>query len=143
MINYNYCVENPKQFKGYSENSWGLTASYSINGYAAHQPSEDLGVISPTAALASFPYTPEQSMRAARYFYDSLGSKLWGTYGFYDAFSEQYQWFPQRYLAIDQGPIVVMIENYRSGLIWDLFMSAPEIQEGLKKLGFVSQSQQL
>ncbi len=82
-------------------------------------------------------------MKAARYFYDSLGNKLWGNYGFYDAFSEQYQWFPQRYLAIDQGPIVVMIENYRSGLIWDLFMSAPEIQEGLKKLGFVSQSQQL
>jgi hypothetical protein len=143
LINYHYCVENPKQYKGYSENSWGLTASYSINGYAAHQPSEDLGVISPTAALASFPYTPEQSMKAARYFYDSLEGKLWGSYGFYDAFSEQYQWFPQRYLAIDQGPIVVMIENYRSGLIWDLFMSAPEIQEGLKKLGFESQSQQL
>ncbi|MGE4290362.1 MAG: glucoamylase family protein [Salinivirgaceae bacterium] len=143
LINYQYCVENPKQYKGYSENSWGLTASYSVNGYAAHQPSEDLGVISPTAALASFPYTPEQSMQAARYFYDSLGTKLWGTYGFYDAFSEQYQWFPQRYLAIDQGPIVVMIENYRSGLIWNLFMSAPEIQEGLKKLGFESQSHQL
>jgi hypothetical protein len=143
LINYHYCVENPKQYKGYNENSWGLTASYSINGYAAHQPSDDLGVISPTAALASFPYTPEQSMKAARYFYDSLGGKLWGSYGFYDAFSEQYQWFPQRYLAIDQGPIVVMIENYRSGLIWDLFMSAPEIQEGLKKLGFESPSQQL
>ena len=136
MINYEHCVANPKGFKGYGENCWGLTASYSVNGYDAHMPSNDQGVISPTAALSSFPYSPEQSMRAARYFYENLGDKLMGPYGFYDAFSETAGWFPQRYLAIDQGPIVVMIENYRSGLLWNLFMKDADIQRGLQKLGF-------
>jgi hypothetical protein len=109
-----------------------------MNGYAAHAPGEttDLGVISPTAALSSFPYTPEQSMSALKHFYYNLGNKLWGKYGFYDAFSEQNSWFPQRYLAIDQGPAVIMIENYRTGMLWNLFMSSSEIQGGLKLLGF-------
>ena len=89
LIDYKYCMENPLNYKGYGENCWGLTASYSIRGYSAHSPSNDLGVISPTAALSSFPYTPEESMKAARYFYDSLGTKLFGPYGFYDAFSLQ------------------------------------------------------
>jgi hypothetical protein len=136
LIDYYYCTENPHHYKGYGENCWGLTASYSIKGYAAHSPSNDLGVISPTGALSSFPYTPLESMKAARYFYDSLGTRLLGPYGFYDAFSEQFNWFPQRYLAIDQGPIVIMIENYRTGLLWDLFMENEEVQEGLTKLGF-------
>ncbi len=136
LINYYHCVENPHNYKGFGENCWGLSASYSLNGYSAHSPARDLGVISPTAALSSFPYTPEQSMKAARYFYDSLGTRVLGPYGFYDAFSLEEDWFPQRYLAIDQGPIVVMIENYRTGLLWDLFMSNEEVQNGLKKLGF-------
>lgn len=136
LINYNHCVENPHQYEAYGENCWGLTASYSPGGYAAHSPARDLGVISPTAALSSMPYTPEESLRAARFFYDSLGSKLMGPYGIYDAFSLEEDWFPQRYLAIDQGPIVVMIENYRTGLLWDLFMKNREVQEGLERLGF-------
>jgi hypothetical protein len=136
LINYHYCVENPQGYEGYGENCWGLTASYSPRGYAAHSPARDLGVISPTAALSCFPYTPEASMKAARFFYDSLGSKLWGTYGFYDAFSLDKDWFPQRYLAIDQGPIVVMIENHRTGLLWELFMSNGEVRTGLENLGF-------
>ncbi|MCK4749919.1 MAG: beta-glucosidase [Bacteroidales bacterium] len=136
LIDYFHCVENPHSHKGYGENCWGLSASYSLNGYSAHSPARDLGVISPTAALSSFPYTPEESMKAARFFYDSLGTKLLGPYGFYDAFSMEEDWFPQRYLAIDQGPIVVMIENYRTGLLWDLFMSNEEVQKGLIKLGF-------
>jgi hypothetical protein len=141
LINWKWCSINPKKFKGYSDSCWGLTASYSMNGYAAHAPGEttDLGVISPTAALSSFPYTPEQSMNALKHFYYNLGNKLWGEYGFYDAFSEQNNWFPQRYLAIDQGTVVVMIENYRTGLFWNLFMSAGEIQNGLKILGFISE----
>lgn len=140
IINYKWCVDNPKKYKGYGPNNWGLTASYSVKGYAAHAPDEknDLGVISPTAALSSFPYTPKESMAAVRYWYTNMNDKIWGTYGFYDAFSETDNWFPTRYLAIDQGPIVVMIENYRSGLLWKLFMSCPEIQQGLKKLGFQS-----
>lgn len=140
LINRAWCIENPKQYKGYGEGSWGLTASYSIKGYSAHRPGEDgdLGVISPTAALSSMPYTPEHSLQAMKYWYDKFGDKLFGPYGFYDAFSETHDWFPQRYLAIDQGPIVVMMENYRSGLLWNLFMQAPEIQSGLRKLGFQS-----
>lgn len=136
LINYKYCIENPRKYKGYSDEAWGLTASYSIKGYAAHSPNEDLGVISPTAALSSFPYTPEASMKAMKYFYYNQGDKLFGEFGFYDAYSEHSNWYLPRYLAIDQGPMVVMMENHRSGLLWKLFMSAPEVETGLKKLGF-------
>jgi hypothetical protein len=136
LINRQYCIENPNKFKGYGENSWGLTASYSIKGYAGHSPSRDHGVISPTASLSSMPYAPEESMKALKYFYYQLGDRLWGKYGFYDAFSEEEDWFPQRYLAIDQGPIPVMIENYRSGLLWDLFMKNEDVRRGLDRLGF-------
>lgn len=138
LLNRAYCIENPNGFKGYGENSWGLTSSYSVSGYTAHSPQNDRGVITPTAALSSIPYTPEYSLQAMRYFYEELGDRLFGKYGFYDAFSETEDWFLPRYLAIDQGPIVVMIENYRSGLLWDLFMSSPEIAAGLEKLGFTS-----
>lgn len=136
LINRQYCIENPKGYEGYGENCWGLTASYSVEGYAGHSPGHDLGVISPTAALSSFPYAPAESMQALKYFHSSLGEKIWGEYGFYDAFSEEHNWFLPRYLAIDQGPIVVMIENHRSGLLWELFMSCREVQDGLNKLGF-------
>jgi hypothetical protein len=140
LIDYEWCVENPKHFKGYGPDSWGLTSSYSVKGYSGHAPGmqRDLGVISPTAALSSMPYTPEQSMRAMKHWYNDLGDKVYGIYGFYDAFSETDNWFPKRYLAIDEGPIVVMMENYRSALLWNLFMSCPEVQQGLKKLGFQS-----
>jgi hypothetical protein len=136
LINRQYCIDNPKEFEGYGENCWGLTASYSVNGYAGHSPEHDLGVISPTAALSSFPYAPEESMSVLKYMYYKLGDKVWGEYGFYDAFSEEHNWFIPRYLAIDQGPIVVMMENHRSGLLWDLFMSAPEVKPALAELGF-------
>jgi hypothetical protein len=138
LINRAYCIDNPKKYKGYGENSWGLTASDSWVGYAAHSPTEDLGVISPTAALSAFPYTPEYSMQALKHFYNDLGDKLWSDYGFIDAFSESKNWYAKSHLAIDQGPIIVMIENYRSGLLWKLFMSCPEIQNGLRKLDFES-----
>jgi hypothetical protein len=138
LINRAYCIDNPKKYKGYGENCWGLSASDDYKGYDAHSPTNDDGVISPTAALSSFPYTPEYSMKALRHFYEDLGHQIWGEYGFKDAFSETENWYANSYLAIDQGPIVVMIENYRSGLFWDLFMKIPEIQTGLKKLGFTS-----
>lgn len=135
-IHHEYAVRNPKGYEGYGENAWGLTASDNHQGYSAHSPTNDLGVIAPTAALASFPYTPEKSMKALRYYYEELGANLWGKYGFYDAFSEEHNWFADGYLAIDQGPIVAMIENYRTGLPWSLFMAIEEIQTGLEKLGF-------
>lgn len=141
-INYEYAQENPKNFETYNENSWGLTASYTRRednsiGYTAHAPDNDRGVVAPTAAISSIPYTPELSMKAMRYFYEDKHDLLWGPAGFYDAYSlEGEEWVAQKYLAIDQGPQVVMIENYRTGLIWDLFMGAPEIKEGLDKLEF-------
>jgi hypothetical protein len=139
LLNRQHCVDNPLHYLGYGERCWGLTASYSLKSYAAHSPTRDLGVISPTAALSSFPYTPDYSLAALEHFFYDLGPRLWGPYGFYDAFSEQADWFPTRYLAIDQGPVVVMIENYRSALLWRLFMSCPEVQQGLKNLGFTSE----
>ncbi len=138
LINRAYCINNPKHFKGYGENCWGLTAGDSYKGYVAHCPQDDRGVIQPTAALSSFPYTAEYSMQALKHFYYDLGDKIWSEYGFADGFSEQQNWYAKTHLAIDEGPIVVMIENYRSGLIWNLFMKIPDIQNGLKKLGFAS-----
>ena len=135
-INHAYAVANPKRFVGYSDENWGLTASDNHEGYSAHSPTNDLGVITPTAALSSFPYTPEESMKALKFFYYTLGDRLWGPYGFYDAFNITEGWTADSYLAIDQGPIIIMIENYRTGLLWDLFMSAPEVQTGMDNLGF-------
>lgn len=138
LINYEYCKSNPNNFKGYSDSCWGLTASDNHTGYSAHHPGNDLGIITPTAALSSFPYTPIESKKALEHFYYDLNHKLWGQYGFYDAFSEHHNWVADGYLAIDQGPIIAMIENYRTQLLWNLFMQDLEIQNGLNKLGFSS-----
>jgi hypothetical protein len=138
LINHDHCVNNPRQFKGYGANCWGLTACDTYDGYDAYSPTNDGGTIAPTAALSAFPYTPEYSMLALKHFYYDLGDKLWSEYGFIDAFNESKSWYAKSHLAIDQGPIIVMIENYRSGLMWKLFMSCPEIKDGLKKLGFES-----
>jgi hypothetical protein len=137
-INHEYAKANPRNYYGYSDQVWGLTASDIPNGYTASAPDNDRGVIAPTAALSSFPYTPVESMKALKFFYYKLGDRLWGDYGFKDAFSLHEPWFADSYLAIDQGPIIVMIENYRSGLLWNLFMSCPEVKIGLKSLGFQS-----
>ncbi|CAM2844436.1 hypothetical protein SAMN05444143_101884 [Flavobacterium succinicans] len=138
-----YSQDNPKNFKDYSDKCWGLTASYTRNpdgttGYTAHEPKNDNGVITPTAALSSFPFTPVESMKFLRYVYDENKAKYVGIAGPYDAFSPHYNWVTPRYLAIDQGTIAPMIENYRSGLLWKLFMNAPEVKAGLTKLGFES-----
>jgi hypothetical protein len=136
LINRAWCINNSGNFKGYGEDLWGLTASYSINFYNAHRPGNDTGVITPTAAVSSIVYTPEESMKVIRNLYENYGAKVFGKYGFYDAMSPEHEFFPQRYLAIDQGPMVTMIENHRSGLGWKLFMNAPEIKNGLQRLGF-------
>lgn len=141
LINYQYCKANPKGYYGYSDSVWGLTASNIKDGYTASSPTNDQGFIAPTAAISSMPYTPAESMAALKFFYYVLGDKLFKEYGFVDAFSldvvkNNGAWFADAHLAIDQGPIVVMIENYRSGLLWSLFMNAPEVKAGLKKLGF-------
>ncbi|SMG50353.1 hypothetical protein SAMN05661096_03660 [Marivirga sericea] len=136
LINQAYCIDNPNNFVGYGEASWGLTASDNQEGYSAHSPGNDLGVITPTAAISSIPYTPEESMKAIKHFYYLLGDRLWGDYGFYDAFNVTLDWYADSYLAIDQGPIITMIENHRTALIWDIFMQDPEVQNGLMDLGF-------
>ena len=135
-INHAYCVANPKNWIGYNDACWGLTASDNQSGYSAHSPTNDKGVITPTAAVSSLPFTPEESMKALRYFYYILGDRTWGEYGFYDAFNITENWYASSFLAIDQGPIILMIENYRTGLLWNLFMSNPEVQNGLDALGF-------
>jgi hypothetical protein len=138
LINHEYCRTNPKGFYGYGDSCWGLTASDIPNGYTASSPTNDLGVIATTAAISSLPYTPAESMKAIKFFYFILGDKIWKEYGFVDAFSLRQLWFADSFLAIDQGPQIIMIENFRSGLLWNLFMSCPEVKAGMTKLGFSS-----
>jgi hypothetical protein len=135
-INYEYCKQNPQGRYGYSDSSWGLTASDIPGGYTASSPTNDVGVIAPTAAISALPYAPQESMKAIRFFYYTLGDKLWKEYGFVDAFKLSDPWFATSFLAIDQGPQIVMIENYRSKLLWNLFTSCPEVKAGMKMLGF-------
>lgn len=136
LVNRAHCIANPHGHAGYGPDCWGLTASDSPAGYDAHSPTNDLGVISPTAALASMPFVPDESMAALRHFHDTLGDWIWRDLGFVDAFRVADRWQSGTHLAIDQGPIVVMIENHRSGLLWRLFMSCPEVRRGLHRLGF-------
>lgn len=142
-IIYEHCVQNPNQFKGYNSSCWGLTASYSRNtdgstGYAAHQPNNDKGVITSTAALSSIAFTPSESLDFLRFLYEETEKNYIGIAGPYDAFSPHYSWKTERFLAIDQGTIGPMIENYKTQLFWNLFMNAPEIKQGLQNLGFTS-----
>jgi hypothetical protein len=136
LINQQHAIANPQNWVGYGERAWGFTASDNQEGYSAHSPTNDKGVITPTAALSSMPYTPEASMDALRHFYYLMGDKIWGEWGFIDAYNPTAQWYADSYLAIDQGPIIIMIENHRTALLWNFFMSAPEVEVGLERLGF-------
>lgn len=138
QINHAHCVANPHGHHGYGPDCWGLTASHGPVGYVAHAPDLDMGVITPSAAVASLPYVPVEAMRALRYFLSKPRKRIWGRFGFVDAFSEGRNWYARTYLAINQGPIVIMAENYRTGLLWNLFMSAPEVRAGLLRLDFES-----
>jgi hypothetical protein len=140
LIHKAYCTANPHNYTGYGENSWGLTASDDPTGYRVHEPNNDNGTITPSAALSSLAYIPQESIEVIKHFYRTYGSSVWGEYGFYDAFNPTQNWYADSYLAIDQGPIIVMIENYRSGLLWNLFMANPEVQPMLDAIGFVPDS---
>lgn len=137
-INHAHCELNPNRHKGYGAACWGLTSSDDVHGYAEHSPNSDTGTISPTAAVSSMPYTPRESLAAVRHFLSVHGARVWGRYGFVDAFCEDRGWFADTFLAIDQGPIIAMIENHRTGLLWKLFMGDKEVQAGLRALGFTS-----
>ena len=136
-VNLAHCIANPGGFAGYGAECWGLTASDDPSGYDAHAPNNDNGTVSPTAALASIAYAPQEAMNALRHFLDAYGDKIWGRYGFTDAFNPTRSWYADTFLAIDQGPIIIMTENFRSGLLWKLFMTVPEVRFGLSRLGFV------
>jgi hypothetical protein len=140
LVNRAYCIANPKGYAGYNANTWGLTASDNPWGYMAHEPTSwgDNGTIAPTAALSSMPYTPVESIAALKNMYRTYGENLWGVYGFKDSFNPQQNWFASSYLAIDQGPILGMIENYRTGLLWNNFMKNPEIAPMLAAVGFTA-----
>ncbi len=139
LIHRAYCIDNPKNYAGYGDNCWGFTASDDPDGYKVHEPTSDRdnGTITPTAALSSMPYTPELSLTTLKHFYRELGDKTWGWMGFYDAFNQERNWWANSYLAIDQGPIIGMIENSRSELLWNNFMANPEIQPMMDAIGFV------
>jgi len=138
LINRAYCIDNSKEYKGYGERDWGLTAADGPMGYVPYEPTPKLddGTMVPTGAVSSFPYTPQPSLAALKYFYRELGDRLWNVYGFQDAFNLEQDWFARIYMGLNQAPMTVMIENYRSGLIWKLFMSNDEIGPALQKIGF-------
>jgi hypothetical protein len=140
LVHKAYCTANPHSFIGYNANCWGLTASDDPTGYRVHEPTNDNGTISPTAAISSIVYTPQESIDFIKHIYRTYGSNVWGEYGFKDAFNPTQNWYANSYLAIDQGPIIVMMENYRSGLLWNTFMANPEVQPMLNAIGFVPDS---
>ncbi len=138
LTNYRYCVANPGHYEGYGPQCWGLTASDDHTGYLAHDPTpkSDNGTITPTAALSAFPYTPDESLAALKHFYYERGRELWGIYGFRDAFNPTVNYVSSIFMGLNQAPIVVMIENYRTGLPWKLFMANSEIPAALAAIGF-------
>ena len=134
LINRAYCVENPKNFSGYGVNLWGLTSSQNPDGYKAHSPTNDDGTIAPTAALSAMPYTPDHSLAAMKTMYHTFGKRIWGPFGFHDAFNLQRDWVSDSFLAIDQGPIVIMIENHRTGLLWRHFMANDDVRTAVEQI---------
>lgn len=136
LINYRYCCENSGGYEGYSPQSWGLTASDGPWGYMAREPKTEMddGTIAPTGAISSFPYTPEKSMEALKQFYREYGAFLWGEYGFRDAFNLSQDWTANIFMGLNQAPMVVMIENHRTGLLWDLFMKNEDVQKAVQKI---------
>ncbi len=141
LIHQAYCARNPKEFEGYGPLAWGLTSCMTPEGYRGLDPlTRDNGTIAPTAALSAMPYVPEESMASLKHYYHEFGDRLWGEFGFYDAFNLEHDWFAGEYLAIDQGPIICMIENHRTGLLWKLFMSNPEIEPMLKATGWTKEN---
>jgi exo beta-1,2-glucooligosaccharide sophorohydrolase (non-reducing end) len=137
-INLAYSESNPGHYEGYGPNFWGLTASDGPDGYLPHEPTPRLddGTMTFTGALSSFPYTPKGSMAMLKHLYRDLGDKVWGVYGPRDAINLSQDWVSPIYMGLNQAPITVMIENYRTGLIWKLFMSNPEIKPMLDDIGF-------
>jgi hypothetical protein len=137
-VNLAYCMENPHHWKGYGANDWGLTAVDGPADYVPYEATRDLddGTIAPTGAISAMAYTPDASMAALKHFYRDLGAQVWSIYGFRDAFNLQENWYSGITMGLNQAPMAVMIENYRTGLVWKSFMANPEIRPALEKIGF-------
>ncbi|HTW49155.1 MAG TPA: glucoamylase family protein [Acidobacteriaceae bacterium] len=142
LINQAYCIHDPNHWKGYGADTWGITAVDGPDGYVPYEPTEQLddGTIAPTGAISAMAYTPEQSMLALRHFYRDLGAQVWGIYGFRDAFNLQQNWYSGITMGLNQAPMAVMIENYRSGSIWKNYMANPEIQPMVQNVESLSES---
>ena len=138
QANRKWCVANAKKFQTYREGFWGLTACDGPSGYMAYGApyGVDDGTVAPTAAISSIVFTPQESLSAIRLMLEKLGPKVWGRYGFIDAFNLEQKWFSNKYLGIDLGPMVLMIENHRTGLIWKTFMKEPAIQKAMDAAKF-------
>jgi hypothetical protein len=130
-----YAIANPMRHVGYGADAWGRSAGVNAGG-GRSTPAGDNGTLTISAALSSMPYTPEASMAALKHFYRDLGARTWGVYGFRDGFNQTQDWYEDVYMALNQAPIVVMIENYRTGLVWKHFMANPEIAPALAAIGF-------
>jgi hypothetical protein len=137
-INHAYCLDNPRRHVGYGPDCWGLSAGINAGG-GRPLPRDDNGTINCMAALGAMPYTPKESLAALKHLYRDLGGKVWGAYGFHDGFNATQNWFEEVYMALNQAPITVMIENHRTGLVWNRFMANPEIRQGLERIGFHSE----
>ena len=148
-----YAMDNPKGWVGYDSLCWGVTASdgptekYNFDdkkflGYAGRGTSGpdynyfDDGTIAPYASLSSLPFAPEIVLPTIKSMNEKYGQKLWGKYGFYDSFNPTAKWFNDDFIGIDEGPMLIMIENFRTGLVWNYVMKDPIIQKGLNKLGY-------
>jgi exo beta-1,2-glucooligosaccharide sophorohydrolase (non-reducing end) len=140
LINQQYCIHNPHHWQGYGEDTWGLTAVDGPEGYTPYEATFDLddGTIAPTGAISAFAYAPQPSMAALKHYYRDLGAQVWSIYGFRDAFNLQRNWYSGITMGLNQAPMVVMIENQRSGLVWKNFMTNPEFQTALKNIGFLA-----
>jgi len=142
LINRAYCIQDPNRWKGFSRNTWGLTAVDGPKGYVPYEPTPNLddGTVAPTGAISAIAYTPDASLLALKHFYRDLGAQLWSIYGFRDAFNLQQNWYSGISMGLNQAPMVVMIENHRTGLVWRNFMANPEIASMLARIGFVPDS---
>jgi len=148
-----YAMDNPKGWIGYDSLCWGVTAcdgppdKYNFAdkkflGYAGRGTSGpknnyfDDGTIAPYAALSSLPFAPEIVLPTIRSMNKKFGHSLWGKYGYYDSFNQTAKWIDDDFLGIDEGPMLLMIENFRTGLVWNYVMKDPIIQKGLNRLGY-------
>jgi hypothetical protein len=134
-----YSKANPGRHAGYSDSLWGITASDTPTGYSARgaPPAQnDDGTIAPTAPVSSIPFAPAECIRVARTMWEHYRPQLWTHYGFRDAFNLNVNWWDPWIIGIDQGPMIIMIENYRTGRVWNRFMQNPDAQRGLQRAGF-------